>query len=165
MNCNQLRNLLKVQTITEFSRSQAESAEEHVLECLECKNLLIGERQIDSLLRELPEPVIDYDLSPQVMAIVRQQKRPEFLAKNVSAAQRGEWPITLIVAAFATTLCMYSYELLNGRSTVFNLFALWTRDWTQWLFQPLQLNFIGLVVAASFLTYLAGFLLLFRQRE
>ncbi len=165
MNCDQLRILLETQTTTEFSATQAQAADEHALECLECKSLLIEERRIDSLLRELPEPESDSDLSPQVMAIIRQQQRPDIPAVDVSSAQTGEWPITLIVTAFAMSLCIYSYELLNGRSTVFNLFSFWTQEWTQWFFQVPQLNPVGFIITASFLAYLAGFLFLFQEHE
>ena len=99
------------------------------------------------------------------MRTIAQQENTSIAGKRVLPAQDNEWPISMIVVGFAITVCIYGYELINGRSTIFNLFSLWTRDWSQWLFQPIQLNLISALVAAGFLFYLAGFLMMSREEE
>ncbi len=166
MNCEQIHTLLESLPLIEFTPQQRDAAEAHASDCSECTKLLSSEMELDSMLKRLPEPEGSPDLLASVMA--RVEKHDE-KTKNLSQAalpiQNSEWPITMMVMGIAMTFCIYGYELLNGRSTSFNLFSLWTEGWTQWLYQPLQLNIVGLMIATAFASYLLGFLLMFRDRD
>ena len=165
MNCEQLNSLLESIPLSGFSPEQRMASEEHALGCANCQDLLREEQELETLLHKAPALDIPNDLSSSVMHTISQQENARAKGRALPPAQDGEWPISMIVVGFAITVCIYSYELINGRSTAFNLFSLWTRDWSQWLFQPIQLNLIGALIATGFLSYLAGFLMMSREKQ
>jgi hypothetical protein len=166
MNCDQIRTLLESLPLAEFTTQQLNAAEEHASDCLECNKLLSAEKELASILKGLPDPEAPAGLTAAVMARIEQHnEKSTIAAKEPPPIQSSEWPISIVIAGIAMTLCIYTYELLNGRSTTFNLFSLWTDGWGQWLFAPVQLNFVGLAIATGFVFYLVGFLLMLRDRD
>lgn len=166
MNCDQIRDLLDALPFAEFSAQQLAAAEEHAGECPECEKLLASEKELESLLKELPEPEASAGLMAAVMTRIQQHdEKIKIISQDPAPIQTSEWPISMIAAGIAITFCIYAYELLNGRSTTFNLYSLWTDGWAQWLFEPVQLNLVGLLIAGSFAFYLFGFFSMFRDRE
>jgi len=166
MNCDQIRDLLDALPLAEFTSQQLNNANEHAHDCPECERLLTSEKELQSLLRELPEPKASVDLTAAVMT--RLQQHDAFVnndSQSSASIQTSEWPISMVAAGIAVTFCIYAYELFNGRSTTFNLYSLWTDGWAQWLFEPMQLNLVGLLIASSFAFYLIGFFSIFRERE
>jgi hypothetical protein len=166
MNCDQIRDLLDALPLAEFTSQQLTSASEHAHGCPECEKLLTSEKKLQSLLRELPEPKASVGLTAAVMTRIQQHDAVVNNDSQSSAStQTSEWPISMVAAGIAVSFCIYAYELFNGRSTTFNLYSLWTDGWEQWLFEPLQLNLVGLLIASSFAFYLIGFFSIFRERE
>ncbi|MBT7950381.1 MAG: hypothetical protein HN764_02035 [Gammaproteobacteria bacterium] len=166
MNCEQIRELLDEFPLTEFSAQQLVAAEKHAGNCPECEKLLTTEKELESLLKKLPEPEASADLTAAVMTRIQQHdEKIKIVAQEPTPIQTSEWPISMVAAGIAITFCIYAYELFNGRSTTFNLYSLWTDGWQQWLFSPVQLNLVGLLIAGSFAFYLFGFFSMLRDRE
>ena len=166
MNCEDIEKILESQALKEIAEEQMILMQAHAESCSKCQSMFSKEFELQYSLESLIEPDAPGSLADTVMA--RIESAEISIARDiapVSIAGKTTWSIAMLVAGFTITLGLYSYQLLQGQSTLFNIFSLWNGEWSQWVMTPLQFNQVGLGLACGFVCYAMGFLLMLEQRE
>ncbi len=166
MKCIDIENLLDSQPLKEWPAEQLVLAHTHAESCEKCQALLSAELEFEGTLAGLEEPAAPETLAASVMARIEEAEN-NFAREAVPMPLSGTtaWAIVMLVAGFTITLGLYSYQLFQGQSTLFNIFSAWNGEWSQWLMTPLQFNQVGLGLACGFICYAMGFLLMLEQKE
>ena len=166
MKCKDIENLLELQPLKETTAEQLSLMQNHADSCPACRALLATESRLEDSLHALEEPDVPETLAANVMArIENTESSVPHYSESLIASGTGNWSIAMLVVGFTITLGLYTYQLFQGQSTLFNIFSLWNGEWSQWVITPLQFNQVGLGLACGFVFYAMGFLFMFEQKE
>ena len=171
MTCIDVREIIEVLPVTEWSRHQRERVRRHAHNCTGCQSALTAANALDSSLKRLPEPVLPEGLTAGIMARMARVS-DERVARNAVAVANARsrisasrvsmsegWDTLEWVAALggiAVGFGIQIYRLARGGGTI-DLTSSRIGEWGGLLAVP-DASASTLLVAIGLSLYFAGFL-------
>ena len=172
MTCTDVREIIEVLPVTEWSRHQRERVQHHAHNCTGCQSALTAANALDSSLKRLPEPALPENLASGIKARMARvsEERNAWKAVFVSTRSRTSasrvsmsagrdviaWVAALggIAVGFGTQI----YRIARGGGAI-DLTSSWIGEWGGLLAVP-DASVSTLLVAIGLSLYFAGFLAL-----
>lgn len=171
MTCMEVREIIEVLPVTEWSRHQRERVLRHAHNCTGCQSALTAANALDASLKRLPEPVLPESLAAGIMARIARVSDERITGKALAAAgvrsrtsasrvsmSAGRdvlaWLAALggIAVGFGTQM----YRIVRGDGAI-DLTSSRIGEWGGLLGAP-DASASTLLVAIGLLLYFAGFL-------
>ncbi|MYA79040.1 MAG: hypothetical protein F4X39_00720 [Acidobacteriia bacterium] len=172
MTCTDVREIIEVLPVTEWSRHQRERVQRHAHNCTGCQSALTAANALDSSLKRLPEPALPESLAAGIKArmarvseerntrkavVVRTRSRTSASRVSMSAGRDVlAWVAALggIAVGFGTQI----YRIARGGGAI-DLTSSRVGEWGGLLAAP-DASASTLLVAIGLSLYFAGFLAL-----
>lgn len=170
MTCTDVREIIEVLPVTEWSRHQRERVQRHAHNCTGCQSALTAANALDSSLKRLPEPALPESLAAGIMARMARVSEERIARKAVVASTRSRpsatrvsmsagrdvlsWVAALggIAVGFGTQV----YRIARGGGAI-DLTTSRVGEWGGLLAVP-DASASTLLVAIGLSLYIAGFL-------
>ena len=170
MTCTDVREIIEVLPVTEWSRHQRERVQRHAHNCTGCQSALTAANALDSSLKRLPEPALPESLAAGIKARMARVSEERNTRKAVVVSTRSRtsasrvsmsagrdvlaWVAALggIAVGFGTQI----YRIARGGGAI-DLTSSRVGDWGGLLAAP-DASASTLLVAIGLSLYFAGFL-------
>ncbi|MDE0164664.1 MAG: hypothetical protein OXL36_06165 [Bryobacterales bacterium] len=173
MTCTDVREIIEVLPVTEWSRHQRERVQRHAHNCTGCQSALTAANALDSSLKRLPEPALPENLASGIKARMARVSDERIAQEAVAVANAGSrtsasrvpmsagrdmlsWVAALggIAVGFGTQV----YRIARGGGAI-DLTSSRVGEWGGLLAAP-DASASTLLVAIGLSLYFAGFLAL-----
>ncbi len=170
MTCTDVREIIEVLPVTDWSRHQRERVQLHVHNCTGCQSALTAANALDSSLKRLPEPALPESLAAGIKARMARVSEERITRKAVVVSTRSRpsasrvpmsagrdvlaWVAALggIAVGFGTQI----YRIARGGGAI-DLTSSRIGEWSGLLAVP-DASVSTLLVAIGLSLYFAGFL-------